>query len=115
MKRSTKKYFVTVSTTSCYSLVFAAAANHPSLSCFQTSSHFRVRISTKHFKENINVGRFSVKMFELQVLLKQTRKRRSTEAIRKSEEARKKNAIKHQRHFTRFVAFRHADDEIKEH
>ena len=115
MGRSTKERFVTVSTTSCYSLVSSVAANHPSLPCSQTSSHFRVRTSTEHFRENINVGKFPVEMSELQIPPKQTRKRRSTEAMRKSEEARKKNALKPQRHSTRSVAFRHADDGMRKH
>ena len=115
MGRSTKERFVTVSTTSCYSLVSAAAANHPSLSCSQNSSHFRVRTSTEHFRENINVGKFPVEMSELQVPAKQTRKRRSTGAMRESEGARKKNALGSQRHSTCSVAFRHADDGMREH
>ena len=53
-------------------------------------------------------------MSELRVPPKQTRKRRSTGAMRESEEARKKNAIGPQQHSTRSVACQHADDGIRE-
>ena len=115
MRRSTKKCFVIVSTISCYSLIFAAAANHFILSCFQNNNYFRMRTNIEHFRKNIYVDKFSMKMFEFQIFSKQIRKRRNTEAMKESEEIQKKNAFEPQRHFTSFVTFRYANDEMKKH
>lgn len=53
-------------------------------------------------------------MSELQVPPKQTRKRRSTAAMRESKEARKKNAIGPQQHSMCSVACQRADDGMRE-
>lgn len=51
-----------------------------------------------------------VTMSELEVPQKQTRKRRSTGAMRESEEARKRDTIEHQEHSTRSISRRSAAD-----
>ena len=56
--------------------------------------------------ENAKICKFPWKMSELEAPQKQTRKRRSTGAMRESEEARKKNALGPQQHS---VACRYAD------
>ena len=53
-----------------------------------------MRINIEYLRKNINVNKFLMKMFKLQILSKQIRKRRNIKAMKKSEKVRKKNAIK---------------------
>ncbi len=82
--------------------------------CSQDTSHLRVYTGIGHFRENTSICKFPVKMFELKVPPNQTRKRRSTGAMRESEEIRKKVALGLQQHSTRSIAYQHADDGMRE-
>jgi hypothetical protein len=82
--------------------------------CPQDTSHLRVRTGIGHFRENTNICKFPVEMSGLKLLPNQTRKRRSTEAMRESEEIRKKVALGLQQHSTRSIAYQHTDDGMRE-
>jgi len=93
---------------------FRGSSNLCHAPCPQDTSYLRVRTGIGHFKENTNICKFPVEMSELQIPPKQTRKRRSTGAMRESEEVRKKNALGLQQHSTRSITDHHTDDGMRE-
>ena len=96
--------------------IVSTAAKHPSLSRSTSPKEqaFQSAYGTEHFRKYTDICKFPVETSELQVPGKQTRKRRSTGAMRESEEARKKNAIGPHQHSTRTVARQYADNGMRE-
>ena len=96
--------------------IVSTAAKHSSLSCSTSPKKqpFQSAYGTELFRKYADICKFPVEMSKLQVPRKQTRKRRSTGAMRESEEARKKNAIGPHQYSTHPVACKHEDDGTRE-